>query len=317
MIARGPRRRGAWLFAGTVALFCALLAASGREYFEGAPREHNYLLRAGDLVGVTRLRLEESGADAGDYPYSRPTVLLDGVQDDVRVNAHFSGGGAQDAAARFRLLATREKDTLVLRWSEAASDPARARRQPWRRGSIEIVLPTRFTQLALERGDVEARSAMEQLQVSGALVTVKGRVGHLDLRSTRCPQSCAKQARETQGEETDDCAQRMRKMNDLDIDARGMQSIQVSAATGKVELTHTGELKQLDLRLADQVSLSVDRVAPLFDAIRRGAGQRADLAACQPLTVPAPARDAVALELLTDDRPRTRSETVEDYGGGP
>ncbi|MCW5322977.1 hypothetical protein D5039_18065 [Verminephrobacter aporrectodeae subsp. tuberculatae] len=315
MIARGPRRRGAWLFAGIVALFCALLAASGREYFEGAPREHNYLLRAGDLVGVTRLRLEGSVADASDHSYYyRPKVLLDGAQDDVRVNLRFPGDGAQAAAVQSRLLATREKDTLVLRWS-AASDPARARWQVLRNDRIEIVLPTRFTQLILERGSVEARSAMEQLQVSGALVTVKGRVGHLDLSSTQCPQSCAKQARETQGKETDNCAQFMRETSALKIDAHGMQSIRVSAAIGKVELTHTEELKQLDLRLADPVSLSVDRVAPLFDAIRRGAGQRADLAACQPLTVPAPARDAAALELVTDDRPwpRTKSETGDDY----
>lgn len=146
------------------------------------------------MRGVTRLRVEGNDGDAGWNHQYRPEteVLLDNT-DEVRLTVRARKIEAQDptaSGARARLTATRENDTLVLRWTHPPGGPQPAQ-PPW---VSAIELPARFGELTLEHASIKARSALARLQVSGRAIDVEGPIAALDLRSTQCQRPCKKQA---------------------------------------------------------------------------------------------------------------------------
>ena len=265
---RAPRKWGPWLFAATVVIFWLLLALSGRGYFKKLEQaDQRYAVKAAQLEGVTRLRIEGDGGDAqGYWPATR--VLLGGapeVELSIRMRPADRDGKAASGqpGGQPPLSAVREGDTLVLRWTtprrENAGPPGRP--EAWMN---EIVLPAQFQELALSHAAVEARTAVERLQVSGRSVTVEGPVAHLDLRSARCAPCAAQQA--TAGDEAcppgPDRARRSREAS-LEVTARGMQTVRIGAGAGEVTLRDSEGLQRLELRLAPAVALSVDRAGAL------------------------------------------------------
>lgn len=249
--ARAPRKWGPGLFAATVGLFWLLLALSGRDYFKKLEQsDQRYAVTAAQLEGVTRLRIEGDGGDAqGYWPTTR--VLLGGAP-EVSLSLRMRPDGQAAPGGQALMSAVREGDTLVLRWASPRDQDAAPPRRPqaW---VTEIVLPAQFQELALSHAAVEARTAVERLQVSGRSVSVEGPIAHLDLLAKPGSGAC---------QPDPDRARRSRDAS-LTVTARGMQTVRISAGAGEVTLRDSEDLQRLELRLAPAVALSVDRAGAL------------------------------------------------------
>ncbi|MBD9394532.1 hypothetical protein [Acidovorax sp. ACV01] len=240
------RQKGVWLFALVLVGFWALVALSGWSRLKpSSTAERVQLIRAADLVGVTRLRLEEDG-EAGGY---RPDVSVRvGFASDVSIHPRVSDRDtAPDAPEPARwITAFREGETLVLR--------ARAPRAEARQGHRalawiqKIELPAHFRHLHIERASIEVREPVESLAILGEQITVAGFVRELDLRSSLCGPSEHRNGPREDG---------------LEVQAENMRAVRVQAHTGRVRLQRSEGLQRLELRLGDTVALSLDRVAAL------------------------------------------------------
>lgn len=269
---RAPPRRGRWLFLATLVLFWALLALSGMDRFKKPePVALAYAIPADALAGVTGLRLEEGG---GNAPRLAVRVALDDVP-DVRITLQSRHGESEDPDAPHGepgLTATREADTLVLRWKAAPATAAMGRHGKAAAWMHEIVLPTQFRHLALARAHVEARTPVERLEVAGQSIAVRGAIGQLDLWSTQC-RPCGAGTVPALAEDLAQCAERTRRGTaSLEVNAARMRSVRVDARAGQLDLSETQGLERASLQLGDSVALSVDRAAVLQKARGVAAG---------------------------------------------
>lgn len=263
---RAPPRRGRWLFLATLVLFWTLLALSGMDRFrKPGPVAVAYAIPAQALIGVTGLRLDEGG---GNAPRPMVSVALDEVP-EVRITLQSRRGEGEDTRGPPdeppRLIATREGDTLILRWLHG---PVAAVVESGRHGKAavwvdEIVLPTQFRHLALARARVEARTPVERLEVAGQAIAVRGAVGHLDLWSTQC-RPCEAGIAPALAEDMARCAERTRRGTaSLEVNAARVRSLRVDARAGDLNMSETRGLERAALQLGDAVSVSVDRAAVL------------------------------------------------------
>lgn len=269
---RAPPRRGRWLFLATLVMFWTLLALSGMDRFKKPePVVVAYAIPSDALAGVTGLRLDEGG---GNAPRLAVRVALDDVP-DVRITLQSRREDGEDPDAppgEPGLTATREADTLVLRWKAV---PAAVAMGPGRHGKAamwmdEIVLPTQFRHLALARARVEARTPVGRLEVAGQSIAVRGAIGQLDLWSTQC-RPCGAGTVPALAEDVAQCAERTRRGTaSLEVNAARMRSVRVDARAGQLDLSETQGLERATLQLGDAVALSVDRAAVLEKA-RAGA----------------------------------------------
>lgn len=269
--ARPPRTWGAWLFAGILLAFWGVLALSGADRFKALEQDGpRYVLKAAQLEGVTRLRIErDSGADQDYWPVTR--VLLGGSPEVVlSFRFRHEGPGREKAdlpQAAHPLVATREGDTLVLRWVAPPAQEANRARGEDGEGAVwmdELVLPAQFQALALSHAAVQARTPLERLEVSGRQIEVEGLVAHLDLRSTHCKRCPVTRAgAEEQGEGECGGLPAWVRGATLEVNAKRMQSVRIVAARGAVALKDSQHLQQLDLQLGDSVALSLDRAGAL------------------------------------------------------
>lgn len=269
--ARPPRTWGAWLFAGILLAFWGVLALSGADRFKALEQDGpRYVLKAAQLEGVTRLRIErDSGADQDYWPVTR--VLLGGSPEVVlSFRFRHEGPGREKAdlpQAAHPLVATREGDTLVLRWVAPPAKEANRARGEDGEGAVwmdELVLPAQFQALALSHAAVQARIPLERLEVSGRQVEVEGPVAHLDLRSTHCKRCPVTRAgAEEQGEGECGGLPAWVRGATLEVSAKRMQSVRIVAARGAVALKDSQHLQQLDLQLGGSVALSLDRAGAL------------------------------------------------------
>lgn len=266
---RAAPRRGRWLFLAIVLLFWTLLTVSGMDRFKRPePTAIAYAIEASALAGVTGLRLEEDGDSASRLSVR---VVLDEVA-DVRVTVQSRRGDGDDAdtqPGKFPgLSATREADTLVLRWTEVPA-PGGASTRRHGKSAVwmdEIVLPAQFRHLALARARIEARTAVEHLAVAGQSIAVRGAVRHLDLWSTQC-RPCGAGSAPALAEDVAQCAERTRRGTaSLEVNAARMRSLRVDARAGQLDLSETRGLEHAVLQLGDAVAVSVDRASVLEKA---------------------------------------------------
>lgn len=281
---RAPRRLGPRLFVAVLVVFWILLAWSGRDSFKRpGPAEAVYTIRSEDLAGVTGLRMEGENGSPSHGPLVR--VVLDGTS-QVRISLRSRGNEDEDASPASgeapRMSATREGDTLVLRWTGIGGGPLPMRGPKALHWMDEIVLPAQFQRLALARAVIEARTPMDQLVVAGQEITVGGHVRHLDLWSTQCRPCKVIDAQAPAGDEPRCVQPRHRGTDELQVKAAHMRSLRVNARAGQVSLLQTDPLERVDLQLGDSVALSLDR-AGLLERVRRPA----DSQASQALQVPA------------------------------
>lgn len=273
--AGAPRKRGPWLFVGLWIIFWALLMVGGLDRFKAPDRDgRRYLLPAEQLDGVTRLRIEGDPSDTHGYAPEPRVVLTGSSVVTIGLQSRYDGhprrsrGGRQQPGQRADppLVAVREGDTLVLRWLPLAPSPdnqSDGRDDEW---ISEIVLPLQFQSLVLPHAVVDVSEPVERLSVSAESVEVEGSVVHLELQSTlcgRCPPEGREGASQEEGREL--CSTRTRHGREplLEVSAKKMQSVRVSASVGRVSLKDTQRLQQLELRLGDGVALSVDRAGVL------------------------------------------------------
>ena len=295
---RAPRRLGPLLFAGALVVFWILLAWSGRDSFKRPdPAGAVYTIRSEDLGGVTGLRMEGENGPPSHGPVVR--VVLDGTA-KVRISLRSRGDdeyedGSLSPGEVPRMTATREGDTLVLRWAGIHGGPLPMRGPKAMHWMEEIVLPAQFQHLALARAVIEARTPMDQLMVAGQEITVEGAVRHLDLWSTQC-RPCKAAAAQAPTDDEPECARhRHHGRDELQVKATHMRSLRVNARAGDLSLLQTDQLERVELQLSDSVALSLDR-AGLLDRVSRPADSQA-------LQVPAvcaakPAGMPKALELV-------------------
>lgn len=276
--AGAPRKLGPWLFAGLWVMFWVLLVVSGFDRFKAPDAgERLYMLSAGPLSGVTRLRIDGELGDEDAYSPPPRLVLTGSSVITATVQSRSDGrrGGSRSnpqagPRADPPLVAVREGDTLVLRWlPRPASSDAKTRHanEEW---IGEIVLPMQFKDLVLSNALVDTANPVERLSVSGRSVEVRGAVAHLDLQSTACGRCSAASGEESNG----DCEvrSRYRREHSLKVAATTMQSVRITASAGEVSLTDTERLQRLELQLSDGVALAVDRAGVLKLAKGRDGG---------------------------------------------
>lgn len=302
---------GPWLFTGIWVVFWGLLALSGLDRFKDlAGAGHRYAIAAAQLSGVRHLRVERNPGETHSYmPQTR--VVLGGTSEmALTLESRFDGrrGGSRkpaqassEARPELPIKAFREGDILVLRWLPPVRTQGQKRSEDDDMWIREITLPPQFHNLSLSHAVVEALEPVERLTVSGRSVEVRGKVAHLDLQSARCGR-CAMASGAGQA---DDCAAHAQHGRDatLEVMAGSMQSVRIAADMGQVVLKATQGLQKLDLRLGDDVALSVDRVGVL--QLARHSEGDADGGGCgaasgsRPMLVPSSPLELVRIE----DRP--------------
>jgi hypothetical protein len=261
---------GPWFFTGIWVVFWCLLALSGLDVFKDLEEaELRYAVPAVHLEGVTQLRIERD--PGGTHYVPRTRVVLGGAGEVALTlqNLQYGRRGGSrkpeqvslEARPKPPIMAFREADVLILRWPRPERKQGAEPVEDDGLWISEITLPVQFQNLALSHAMVEAMEPVGRLKVSGRSVEVRGRVAHLDLQSTQCGR-CAL-ALGAQG--TGDCEARSQHGGDpsLEVAAGGMQSVRIAAEVGQVVLKSAQGLQKLDLRLGDNVALSVDRVGVL------------------------------------------------------
>ncbi len=287
---RAPRRLGPRLFLAALAVFWTLLVWSGRESFKRPePANAAYMVRAEDLAGVTGLRMEGENGAPGHGLLVR--VVLNSTS-TVRIQLRSRGDGEEEGSRPPgegpRMTATRERDTLVLRWAGTGGRPLPMHGPKAMHWMDELVLPTQFRHLALERAVIDVRSPMDHLTVAGQEITVGGEVRHLDLWSTQCRPCKAAAADAPTGDGRPCAEQRRHGMDELTVKAAHMRSLRVNARAGQLGLSQTGQLERVDLQLGDSVALVLDR-AGLLEKLHRSADPQAQApAVCSGLSAGAP-----------------------------
>ncbi len=242
------RQTGPWLFVLVLASFWALVAISGWNGLKAssaADRIHR--ISASDLVGVTRLRVEDTTPSEAYLP---PVSVQLGTGSDLRIHPSVA---EEDATLRTLepttwIMASVEGETLVLRVSTSPTTArlgSRSRAQTWIK---EIEAPAHIQHLQLEQGRVHVRAPMDTLTIEGERITVHGAVKALDLRSSECSSHPRRRGSREDG---------------MDIDAKEMQFVRLRASSGRVELKRSEGLQSLELQLGGAVALSLDRVGAL------------------------------------------------------
>ncbi len=273
---RAPRRLGPRLFVAVLVVFWSLLAWSGRDFFKRPdPADAVYTIRSDDLAGVTGLRMEGENGSSSHGPMVQ--VVLDGTS-QVRISLRSRGDGDEDASPPSgevpRMTATREGDTLVLRWTGIGGGSLPMRGPKAMHWMDEIVLPAQFQHLALARAVIQVRTPMDQLVVAGQEIAVGGHVRHLDLWSTQCRPCNGTAVQAPAGDEPQCVQHRRRGTDELQVKAAHMRSLRVNARAGQLNLSQTDPLERVDLQLGENVALSLDR-AGLLERVRRTADSQA------------------------------------------
>ncbi|MFN7153154.1 MAG: hypothetical protein ACK4OE_05640 [Acidovorax sp.] len=241
------RQSGLWLFVGVLASFWGLVAISGWDGLKASSvAERIHVVGASDLVGVTRLRVEE--VEPSEH-YVPATSVRVGVGSDLRI---FPRVADEDAtlgilAPSSWIAASVDGDTLVLRvrMFSSANSHGRSRAKNWIQ-TIEV--PVHIAHLQLEQSSVDVLVPMEVLTVEGEQLRVSGRIKALEVRSSECRHLTRP---------------RVGRHEDLEVNAKHMKSVRLQTYHGRVEIQHSEGLDRLELQLGDEVALSLDRTGVL------------------------------------------------------